>query len=67
LPSKTSTATAKTGTLTLTPGQTSKTIAIQVKGDTLREVNENFKVNLSSPVNASIADGLGIGMILNND
>jgi hypothetical protein len=58
---------SKSGTITFTTGQTSKTIAITVKGDTLREVNENFKVNLSSPVNASISDGLGIGMILNND
>lgn len=57
----------RSGTLTFAPGQLSKTIAVQVKGDTLREVNENFKVNLSSPVNATIVDGLGIGMILNND
>ena len=59
--------TTASGTLTFNPGQTSKAIAIQVKGDTLPEGNETFKVNLSAPTKATILDGQGIGTILNND
>ncbi|MBI1766046.1 MAG: CSLREA domain-containing protein, partial [Acidobacteria bacterium] len=54
-------------TFTFNPGETSKTATIQVNGDTTGEVNETFFVNLSSPVNATIADGQGLGTILNDD
>jgi hypothetical protein len=56
-------------TLTFTPGQTSKTIAVTVKGDLLDEANETFKVLLSSPANAAVASGLGAGVctITDND
>ena len=33
----------------------------------LDEANETFFVNLSSPVNATIADGQGVGTITNDD
>ncbi len=33
---------AKSGTLTFAPGQTMKTITIEVKGDSKREANETF-------------------------
>jgi hypothetical protein len=56
-----------TGTLTFTPGQTSQPLAITIVGDTAVEPNENFFVNLSSPVNATLADSQGIGTILNDD
>jgi aryl-phospho-beta-D-glucosidase BglC (GH1 family) len=59
--------TAASGTLTFAPGETSKTIHIQVRGDTVVEPNETFFVNLSSPTNATIADGQGQGTILNDD
>ncbi len=55
------------GTLTFSPGQTSKTIAISVKGDRNKEPHETFFVNLSAPTNATIADGQGQGTILNDD
>ena len=55
------------GTLTFNPGETSKTITVRVKGDTVVEANETFFVNLSNPTNATIADGQGVGTILNND
>jgi hypothetical protein len=48
-------------------GQTSKTIAITLSGDTAIEANETFKVNLSHPVNATVADAQAIGTILNDD
>ena len=56
-----------TGTVTFNPGETSVPLAIQVIGDTVLEPNENFFVNLSAPVNATIGDGQGVGTILNDD
>lgn len=58
---------AKTGTLIFAPGETSKTIAITIKGDTSKEKDEKFFVNLSGAVNATIADGQGVGNIWNDD
>ncbi len=55
------------GTVTFAPGQTSKPITIQVVGDTAVESNENFFVNLSGSINATVADSQGIGTILNDD
>src|SRR5690606_37058422 len=59
--------TATNGTLTFAPGETTKTIAVPVVGDTAIEPNETFFVNLSNPTNATIADGQGIGTITNDD
>jgi parallel beta-helix repeat protein len=58
---------AKTGVLTFTAGQTSKTISITIKGDTKKEFDETFRVELYENVNASILDGTGIGTIRNDD
>jgi uncharacterized repeat protein (TIGR01451 family) len=55
------------GTLTFNPGETSKTITVVVNGDTIYELDEVFVVNLSSPVNATLARAQGIGTILNDD
>src|SRR4029077_8502742 len=55
------------GVLTFAPGETNKSIIVQVVGDMAYELNETFNVNLSSPNNASISDGNGIGTILNDD
>lgn len=55
------------GTLTFTAGQTSKTVNVTVSGDTLVELDEQFTLTLSSPVNATIADGSGTGTIRNDD
>jgi len=59
--------TAKSGTLNFSPGQTSKTFTVPILGDTLDEANETFKVNLSQANNATIADGQGVGTIIDND
>ncbi|MFO1351110.1 MAG: Calx-beta domain-containing protein [Gammaproteobacteria bacterium] len=59
--------TAKSGALTFTPGQTSKTIPVAVLGDTVVETNETFTLNLSGAVGATIADAQGIGTITNDD
>ena len=54
-------------TLTFTPGQTVKTVTVQVKGDTVKEANETFFVNLSGAVNGAITDAKGLGTITNDD
>ncbi len=54
-------------TLTFTPGQVSRTVAVVVKGDLLVEPAETFTVALSTPVGATIADGVGLGTITNDD
>ena len=59
--------TATSGTLTFAPGETTKTVTVTVKGDITDEANETFVVNLSNPINATIADGQGQGTITDND
>ncbi|MDP9182060.1 MAG: hypothetical protein M3P04_04705, partial [Actinomycetota bacterium] len=54
-------------TLTFLPGQVTKLVTVQVAGDAKDEANETFRVLLSSPVNATIADGTGIVTIVDND
>jgi hypothetical protein len=56
-----------TGTVTFSPGQTSKTISVVVVGDNTVEPNETFSVNLSAPTNATLGDGIGVGTIVNDD
>ena len=55
------------GTLTFAPGETSKTVNVTVNGDTLVELDEQFTLTLSAPVNATITDASGIGTIRNDD
>jgi uncharacterized repeat protein (TIGR01451 family) len=54
------------GTLTFSPGQTSKTIDVTVNGDTAVEIDETFTVNLSGGTNALLL-GPGHGTIVNDD
>ena len=58
---------AQTGTVTFTPGDTSETINVVVKGDTVDEANETLTVTLSNPSGATIADGTGSGQITDDD
>jgi len=59
--------TAVSGTLTFTPGETTKAVTVAVRGDLIVELNERYLVQLSSLVNATIGDGEGYGTILNDD
>ena len=61
------TALAPGAQLTFAPGETTKTIAVDVLGDTSVEAHETFSVVLSSPTNATIANDTGTGTILNDD
>ena len=58
---------ASNGLLTFSPGQTSQTVAVDVRCDTAPEPNENFQVNLSEPTGATIFTGRGVGTIRNDD
>jgi hypothetical protein len=58
---------AASGTLTIPAGQTTGTITVPVNGDRLGEPDETFFVNLTSATNASIADGQGLGTILDDE
>jgi Calx-beta domain/Bacterial Ig-like domain (group 3) len=51
------------GTFTFTAGVTTQTLAVPIVADQIPEPVEDFFVVLSDPVNASVADGLGIGHI----
>lgn len=55
------------GILTFPPGTTSRTATVRVRGDRQFEASETFFVNLTSPANASVLDGQGVGTILNDD
>jgi hypothetical protein len=54
-------------TLNFAAGETSKAVNVAIKGDTLDESNEHFFVNLSQPTRATIADGRGVGTIVDNE
>jgi chitinase len=60
--------TASSGTATLTNGGCHcATVNVAILGDTMTEGTETFAVNLSSPVNATIAGAQGIGTIYDNE
>jgi hypothetical protein len=60
--------TARTGTLTFAPGETTKTITIEVKGDSKKEANEMFYLDLlGTSSNSLFAENRGLGTILNDD
>ncbi|HYG83090.1 MAG TPA: Calx-beta domain-containing protein, partial [Pyrinomonadaceae bacterium] len=54
-------------TMTFAPGETGQTVTVPVRGDTLDEANENFKLVLSAPVNATLADSQGVCTITDNE
>ncbi|MFN3726225.1 MAG: Ig-like domain-containing protein [Allosphingosinicella sp.] len=56
------------GTLNFAANEFSKTITLNVAGDLVNEANETFTVTLSTPTNgATLADGVGDGLINNDD
>jgi Ca2+-binding RTX toxin-like protein len=55
------------GTVVFLTGDTSEEVTVQVNGDVTIEPDENFFVDLSNPVNATITDPQGEGTILNDD
>ena len=58
----------KSGTLTFAPGETTKTITIEVKGDSKREANETFYLELFGlSSNGLFTKSRGVGTIMNDD
>jgi len=53
--------------VTFTPGQTTATFTVPVKGDTIFEPTELFKVLLSNPSGATLGDSNAYGIIIDND
>jgi hypothetical protein len=59
---------ARTGTLTFAPGETTKTITIEVKGDSKKEATETFYLDLfGNSLNSLFTKRRGTGTILNDD
>jgi hypothetical protein len=58
---------ASSQVLSFSAGTTTQTCTVQVAGDTIAEGDEVFTALLSAPADAAIADGSGIGRILDDD
>jgi hypothetical protein len=58
---------AASGTATIPAGQASTTVVVVPRRDDLPELAERFFVNLSAPVNATLADAQGVGTITDDD
>ena len=54
-------------TVNFTAGQSTQTFTVTVNGDTLKEANEFFYVNLSNPTNVVISDNQAVGIIVDDD
>jgi hypothetical protein len=59
--------TPASGTLTFAPGETTKTISVEVLGDGAVEEHETFVMSLSATTGATIGVGSAAGTILNDD
>ncbi len=55
------------GSVTFAPGQTSAQVSVQIKGDTLNETDEAFRLLLTGAVNASLGKAQGTATIVNDD
>lgn len=55
------------GTLEFNPGDLVQTITVIVNGDSTPEDEEQFFLQLSNPVNATLLDAVGVGTIQNDD
>jgi hypothetical protein len=58
---------AKTGTLVIPAGATSKAVKVTVVGDAAVESNETFTVNIANAVGGVITDATGVVTIQNDD
>jgi hypothetical protein len=59
---------AKIGTLSFNPGETTKTITIVINGDSKKESDETFYIDLfDNSGNSLFTKNRGVGTILNDD
>ena len=59
--------TSASGTLTFTPGQTTKTISVPVVDDATSEDDETLTLDLSNASGATVSDAQGLGTIEDDD
>ena len=59
--------TAASGTLTFGPGETSKTVSVEILEDTVEDSGEAFTLRLSNASGATIADGEATGTIADEE
>ncbi len=57
----------QSGTITFPPNVVYRTLAVSIKGDLISELNETFRVVLSSPVNARILSANSVCTITDNE
>ena len=55
------------GELRFEPGETTQTVTVETLADELAEDTEQFTVELSAPLGATVADGVGEGTISDDD
>ncbi|MCW5662668.1 MAG: hypothetical protein KIT35_02435 [Piscinibacter sp.] len=58
---------ARSGTLTFAPGETTKTVRIEIENDSTDEDFEQFYFSLSSATNATIAQANGLISVIDNE
>lgn len=58
---------ARSGALAFNAGETSKTVAVTVRGDKKFEGKEVFYLNLSGAAGAFVVDNQGVGVVRNDD
>jgi methionine-rich copper-binding protein CopC len=58
---------ARSGTLTFAPGDSVKTVVVDITDDAVPEGRERFALNLSNAIGATIVDGSGLSEIGAND
>lgn len=58
---------AASGVVNFATGESTKTVTVQVNGDTAVEAAETFYVNLTNPSGATLGDAQGVGTINNDD
>lgn len=56
-----------TTTVTFAPGETSKTVAVQIRGNTTAQPDQDFKLALAVPRNAITDDAWATGKVLDDD
>ena len=59
--------TATSGTLTFAPGETEKTVSVTIIDDTVEDSGETFRLVLSDPSGATLADSEAAGTILDTE
>ncbi len=58
---------AATGTVTFAPGETAKTVTVNVVGDTVEEPNETFTMTITSVTNGVVGTATGTATIINDE